>query len=153
MVIYIIIFFLVSLLCWLHCVLFHLRHIICNLLKKKILVIDDSSTNIVLLNAVLMQNGYEVITALNAKEALHLLEKEIPDLILLDLLMPEISGFDFLEKIKHDEKLKNIPVVIVSAVGTKENIHLTHEMGAVNFITKPIDIDQLLATVSQLLEK
>jgi len=117
------------------------------------LVIDDSSTNIVLLNAVLIQNGYEVITALNAKEAFHLLEKESPDLILLDLLMPEISGFDFLDDIKHDQKLKDIPVVIVSAVGSKENIHLTKKLGAVSFISKPIDIDQLLATVTQLLEQ
>ncbi len=138
---------------WLHCKLYVPGNRSCKAVKKKILVIDDSSTNIVLLNAVLIQNGYEVITALNAKEAFHLLEKESPDLILLDLLMPEISGFDFLDDIKHDRKLKDIPVVIVSAVGTKENIHLTQKLGAVSFISKPIDIDQLLATVTQLLEQ
>ena len=120
-------------------------------LKKKILVIDDSSTNIVLLNAVLIQNGYEVITAFNAKEAFYHLEKETPDLILLDLLMPEISGFDLLEHLKKNDKFKSVPVVIVSAIGNKENIELTREMGAVSFISKPIDVDQLLETVSRLL--
>jgi len=120
-------------------------------LKEKILVIDDSSTNVVLLNAVLLQYGYEVITAFSAKEAFRLLEKESPDLILLDLLMPEISGFDFLGEIKKKKKLKNIPVVIVSAVGSKENVSLTQELGAVSFINKPVNIEELLNTVSGLL--
>jgi len=120
-------------------------------LKEKILVIDDSSTNVVLLNAVLLQYGYEVITAFSAKEAFRILEKESPDLILLDLLMPEISGFDFLGEIKKKKKLKNIPVVIVSAVGSKENVSLTQELGAVSFINKPVNIEELLNTVSGLL--
>ena len=120
-------------------------------MKEKILVIDDSSTNVVLLNAVLLQYGYEVITAFSAKEAFRLLEKESPDLILLDLLMPEISGFDFLGEIKKKKKLKNIPVVIVSAVGSKENVSLTQELGAVSFINKPVNIEELLNTVSGLL--
>ena len=121
-------------------------------MKKKILAIDDSSTNIVLLNAVLVQHGYEVITAFSAKEAFKLLEKESPDLILLDLLMPEISGIDFLEHIKKEKKLKDIPVVIVSAVGSKENISLTRELGAVSFISKPVDINELTNTVAGLLK-
>ncbi len=120
-------------------------------MKEKILVIDDSSTNVVLLNAVLLQYGYEVITAFSAKEAFRLLDKESPDLILLDLLMPEISGFDFLGEIKKKKKLKNIPVVIVSAVGSKENVSLTQELGAVSFINKPVNIEELLNTVTGLL--
>ncbi len=119
--------------------------------EKNILVVDDSSTNVVLLNAVLAQHGYEVISALNAKEAYRIVNKQKPDLILLDLLMPEISGFDFLEKIKKDQKLKNIPVVIISAVGTKENINQTRRMGAIHFISKPVNVDELLNTVGKLL--
>ncbi len=135
------------------CKLFIYHNGNCKQVKKKILVIDDSSTNIVLLNAILIQNGYDVITAFNAKEAFQTLEKGSPDLILLDLLMPEVSGFDFLDKIKKNNKLKKIPVVIVSAIGNKENIQLTREMGAVSFISKPIDVDQLLDTVSELLQQ
>jgi DNA-binding response OmpR family regulator len=120
--------------------------------KKKILVIDDSSTNIVLLNAILLQHGYDVLTAFSAKEAYKLLENESPDLILLDLLMPEISGIDFLEEIKKQSNLRNIPVVIVSAVGSKENISLTRELGAVSFISKPVNIDELMEQVSGLLK-
>jgi len=123
-----------------------------NTVKKKILVIDDSSTNIVLLNAVLLQYGYEVLAAFSAKEAFKLLENESPDLILLDLLMPDISGIDFLEEIKKKQELRNIPVVIVSAVGNKENISITRELGAVSFITKPVNIEELIRKVSGLLK-
>jgi len=66
----------------------------------KILVVDDSTTNVVLLEAILDEKGYQIETALNAKEAYSIIEKETPDLILLDLLMPKISGFDFLEEIR-----------------------------------------------------
>ncbi len=121
-------------------------------MKKKILAIDDSSTNIVLLNAVLAQEGYEVLSASSAVEAYQLLEEHAPDLILLDLLMPEVSGFDFLENIKRKEALRKIPVVIVSAVGTKENISLSREMGAVSFISKPIDVSELIKTIRNLLQ-
>ncbi len=124
----------------------------CKVVKKKILVIDDSSTNIVLLNAVLLQHDYEVITAFSAKEAFRLLESEMPDLILLDLLMPEISGIDFLEKIKKQKNHRDIPVIIVSAVGSQENISLTRELGAVSFISKPVNIDELIGQVSELLK-
>ena len=119
--------------------------------EKNILVIDDSSTNIVLLNAVLVQRGYKVTSALNAQEGYKLVNKEKPDLILLDLLMPEISGFDFLETIKQDKKLRHIPVVIVSAIGTEKNIEETKKLGAVHFISKPVNVDELLSTVNHLL--
>ncbi len=120
---------------------------------KNILVVDDSSTNIVLLNAVLAQYGYNVISAFNAREAYKLVDKHKPDLILLDLLMPEISGFDFLEKIKKDKHLKQIPVVIVSAIGSSENIKETKKLGAVEFISKPVDIEELLGTITKLLQR
>ena len=69
----------------------------------KILVVDDSTTNVVLLEAILDEKGYKIETALNAKEAYSIIEKDTPDLILLDLLMPKISGFDFLEEIRKNE--------------------------------------------------
>jgi two-component system cell cycle response regulator DivK len=69
-----------------------------------ILVVDDSTTNVVLLEAILDEKGYQIETALNAKEAYNIIDKQTPDLILLDLLMPKISGFDFLEEIRKNEK-------------------------------------------------
>ncbi|NOY36091.1 MAG: response regulator [Chlorobi bacterium] len=118
---------------------------------REILVVDDSSTNVVLLNAVLEQYGFRVSTALNVREAHRYLEKKKPDLILLDLLMPVTSGFEFLEEIKGTDHMKDIPVVIVSAVGTRENKEQTKNMGAVSFISKPVNINELLTTVRELL--
>jgi len=119
--------------------------------KSKILVVDDSSTNIVLLDAILQREGYEVITALNAKEGLKYVKNQNPDLILLDLLMPEVNGFDFMETYNKMEKTRKVPVIIVSAVGTSENKQYSMELGAVSFINKPVDIPSLLNLIKNTL--
>ena len=118
---------------------------------EKILVIDDSSTNIVLLDALLQREGYEVITSLGATEGLKYVENLKPDLILLDLLMPEVNGFDFMKSFNKMNHSKDIPVIIVSAVGTTENKKISKELGAANFINKPVDIPALLNLIKSTL--
>lgn len=118
---------------------------------KKILVIDDSNTNIVLLEAVFSSDGYIMLTSNNAKEALQIVEKEKPEIILLDLNMPEISGFDFLSRIKDNKKTCGIPVIIVSAFTDEMTIKSTFSLGAAAFIKKPIDIPLIRTTVADLL--
>jgi PleD family two-component response regulator len=118
----------------------------------KILVIDDSKTNVVLLEAILNTRGYSTIKAFNVKEANSIIEKEKPDLILLDLLMPEINGFDFLSMIKSKNDTKNIPVIVVSAVTDEENISRSMALGAIDFITKPIDIQLLVEKVEEFID-
>jgi len=119
----------------------------------KILVVDDSTTNVVLLEAILDEKGYKIETALNAKEAYSIIEKDTPDLILLDLLMPKISGFDFLEEIRKNEKTAHTPVIVVSALTDEENVEKILKMGAVDFIKKPIDLQYLVERVEAVLEK
>jgi DNA-binding response OmpR family regulator len=102
-----------------------------------ILVVDDSTTNVVLLEAILDEKGYQIETALNAKEAYNIIDKQTPDLILLDLLMPKISGFDFLEEIRKNEKTVNTPVIVVSALTDEENIEKIMNMGAIDFVKNP----------------
>jgi two-component system cell cycle response regulator DivK len=119
-----------------------------------ILVIDDSTTNIVLLEAILTQKGYQIETALNAKEAFTRIEKQIPDLILLDLLMPKVSGFDFLEQLRKDEITRKTPVIVISAITTDdESKRKINELGTVDFIRKPIDIQYLVNRVEEILNK
>jgi response regulator RpfG family c-di-GMP phosphodiesterase len=118
---------------------------------KKILVIDDSNTNVVLLEAVFGSDGYKMLTATNAKDAFQVVLKEKPEIILLDLNMPEISGFDFLSRIKANKKTCDIPVIIVSALTDEMTIKSTMSLGAVAFIKKPIDIPLIRSTVSELL--
>jgi len=121
--------------------------------QSRILVVDDSTTNIVLLEAILTEKGYLIETALNAREAFMKIEKQIPDLILLDLLMPKVSGFDFLEELRKKEATSKTPVIVISAINTDdENTRKINELEAVDFIRKPIDIQYLLSKVQEILK-
>ena len=121
--------------------------------SKKILVVDDSNTNVVLLEAVFSSDGYTILTALSAREAFAIIKKEKPAIILLDLNMPGISGFDFLEQIKAGDQSKNIPIVIVSAMTDDKSIKRAFALGAVEFIKKPVDIRLLQERVFSLLQE
>jgi CheY-like chemotaxis protein len=116
-----------------------------------ILIVDDSTTNQVLLEAILQEEGYETVTAFGAKEALRVIEKQKPKLILLDLLMPEISGFEFLKSIKSKTSTSDIPVIVVSAVGSRDNIELCLNEGAADFFTKPIDIPNFVEKIKKII--
>jgi CheY-like chemotaxis protein len=122
-------------------------------IEKVILVVDDSNTNVVLLEAVLSAEGYTILTALGAREAFSIIKKERPSIILLDLHMPIISGFDFLKHIKSEEETSNIPIVVVSALTDDESIRKALNLGAVDFIKKPVDIPLLMKTVATVLQK
>jgi DNA-binding response OmpR family regulator len=121
--------------------------------KPKILVVDDSNTNVVLLEVVLEKEGFEVATAMSAKEAFKSMEKEKPDLILLDILMPQTNGFEFLESIKKQPAYANIPVIMVSAVGNEDNKKTAKKLGAKDFFEKPIDISSIVRKINSLLNK
>jgi two-component system, cell cycle response regulator DivK len=115
-----------------------------------ILVVDDSQTNNVLLEAVLSEGGYTTKTAMSASEAWSIIFKERPSMILLDLLMPKISGFQLLERMKAKEAYAGIPVIIVSALSDPETARVLNDMGADDFFSKPLDIPGLLNRISQL---
>jgi CheY-like chemotaxis protein len=116
-----------------------------------ILVVDDSTTNIVLLESIFEDKGYIINTALNVPDAVLSMSKNLPDLILLDLLMPKISGFEFLEQLRKDEKLKNIPVIVISALTDDESIGKIRNHEIVEFVSKPVDIANLLTLVEKTL--
>lgn len=116
-----------------------------------ILVVDDSTTNIVLIDAILSGKGYQIETALSAEDAFTRIERKLPDLILLDLLMPKISGFDFLERLRKDKKTEKTPVIIVSALTDNENIMKIKKFGTLDFINKPVDIQYLVDKVGEIL--
>ena len=119
---------------------------------KNIIVVDDSETNLVLLEAILEDEGFIVRTAFNVKEATDLLKDRIPDLILLDLLMPNENGFDLLKRIKINESYLEIPVIIVTAFANQENSAIAFDLGAFDIIEKPIDIPDFLVKVRKALK-
>lgn len=119
--------------------------------ENNILIVDDSETNLVLLEAILEDDGFEVQKAYSAREAQELLYKSIPNIILLDLLMPNENRFDLLKKLKVNKKFMDIPVIIVTAFANDENRIIAKELGAVDVIEKPINILDFLIKVNNAL--
>lgn len=122
-------------------------------LKGYVLVIDDSVTNQVLVEALLGEEGIRVVTVSNAAEAYRLIDKEPPSLILLDLLMPNITGIDFLKTIKQNERVNTIPVFIVTAANTELYRNQCEVLGVQEFFPKPVDIPLLVKRVKEVLAR
>ncbi|MEY1638167.1 response regulator [Tenuifilum osseticum] len=119
--------------------------------KGYVLVIDDSVTNQVLVEALLGEEGIRVVTVSNAADAYRLIDKEPPSLILLDLLMPNITGIDFLKTIKQSERVNTIPVFIVTAANTELYRNQCEVLGVQEFFPKPVDIPLLVKRVKEVL--
>ena len=117
---------------------------------KKIFVVDDNTSNLLVAEEVLSAQ-YEVYTLSSAAFMFNLLNNVVPDLILLDLLMPEIDGFDVLKQLKGDERYADIPVVILTSKGDAATEALGLETGAVDFIRKPFSTLVLLDRVGAAL--
>lgn len=117
---------------------------------RTILVIDDSNTSLLLLEWALKKEGHNVLLASSVEEARKVIENGKPDLILLDLFMPDVTGYDFL-KMKSDLNIEDIPVIIVSAYDSQESIKQTKELGATKFISKPFSMKDIVKTVENLL--
>ena len=115
--------------------------------KPKILVVDDQPINIKLLQRKLERQGMEVAVAYNGQECLDLVVKEKPDLILLDIMMPEMDGIETCQHLKSDPETKTVPIIFITAKSSKEGKLEGLDAGAVDYITKPIDLDETLARV------
>jgi len=118
-----------------------------------ILIIDDSYTNIALLKGILEAEGYKIIIARSGKEALDVLEKQTLDLVLLDLMMPVIDGYTVLDKMRKNEKTKDLPVIVVSAKTDKESIAKAQGFNIYEYFTKPIDIQEFVDKIDTLFEQ
>jgi DNA-binding response OmpR family regulator len=121
-------------------------------MPKKILAVDDDENILNLEKAILCQEGFEVLTATEPKEALRLLGQDPVDLVLLDVVMPEMDGFELCRQIKQDPRFKDLPVVFLTARGGGEALAEGFESGGVMYIRKPFTAAKLLAVVGTMLE-
>ncbi len=123
-----------------------------NVDQHKILIVDDVTKNIQLVASFLKQAGYDINFALNGKDALRHISRERFDLILLDIMMPEMDGLEVCHKIKSSKESKDIPVIFLTAKSDAESINAAFEVGGVDYITKPFNRTELLARVRTHLE-
>ena len=116
----------------------------------KILVVDDSPTERHFLVELLTQNGYQVITAENGEEGIEVAKAELPDLILMDVVMPGLNGYQATRTLIRDEKTKNIPVIVCTSKNQETDKIWGLRQGAQDYMTKPINGEKLLAKIAAL---
>ena len=112
-----------------------------------ILLVDDNPHNLKVLGNALMEEGYRLRLAKNGSQALATLKNHLPDLVLLDIMMPEMDGFEVCKEMKQNPKMKNIPIIFLTAKIEKDNIIHGLELGAVDYITKPFNQKELITRV------
>lgn len=114
---------------------------------KNILVVDDDATMTTLLEKCLLKAGYKVKAVTEAEQGLEYAMAKSPDLIILDVMMPIINGFNFCRLLKEDEQRKNIPIVLLTSRDQIKDIEIGLEMGAEAYIVKPLNTEELLRTI------
>ena len=119
--------------------------------KKKILVVEDEESLLKLENILLTSNGYHAVSARNGTEALKMLERENIDLVLLDVMLPDIDGYEVCRRIKADAVMQKIPVLMVTAKNHSDDIDRGGEAGADWYVTKPFKSANMLNAVKRLL--
>jgi two-component system phosphate regulon response regulator PhoB len=121
--------------------------------KKTVLIVEDEEDILALLHFNLVKAGYDAICAACGEEALALVEERLPDLILLDLMLPGIDGLDICQKLKASEKSCDIPIIMLTARGEERDVVQGLEMGADDYVTKPFSVKVLLARVQVALRR
>jgi DNA-binding response OmpR family regulator len=121
-------------------------------MPKKILIVDDEPSIIVPLQFIMEQNGYEILVAFSGEEAMEVVARHRPDLILLDIMLPVVDGFEVCQRVRENPDWKDIRIVLVTAVGTEADMTKGLDLGADAYVTKPFANADLIAKVKELLE-
>lgn len=119
--------------------------------EYKILVVDDVSSNVLLLKALLGREHYQIVTAMNGPDALGMVRAEKPDLILLDVMMPGMDGFQVAETLRGEEEVKDIPIIFLTALDDAQSVVKGFKLGGSDFISKPFKKEELLVRISHQL--
>lgn len=117
----------------------------------KILVVDDDKDIVVFFSKRLVKEGYEVVPAYDGEEALLKLKETNPDIILLDLILPKINGYEVLKEIREKFKDKWIPVIVISAKTELESVEKCYKLEADHYLTKPCDVENVLSGIRTMI--
>jgi len=121
-------------------------------MAQKIFIVEDNELNMKLFNDLLEAHGYETVTTRNGTKAMDMAKDSKPDLILMDIQLPEVSGLDITRMMKADDDLKHIPIIAVTAFAMKGDEDKIRECGCNGYISKPISIGSFIETIQQNLE-
>lgn len=119
---------------------------------KKVLIVDDEQDIVESLKFVLENEGYSCYTALNGEEGLASAKELVPDLMILDIMMPKMNGYKISRLLKFDNKYKNIPIIMLTARSQEEDKLIGSETGADEYITKPFDLEFVVNKVNEYLK-
>lgn len=120
-------------------------------MSKTVLIVEDNDLNIKLFNDLLQAHGYDTVQTMDGRDVLKLAREHCPNLILMDIQLPKISGLEVTKKLKADDELKNIPVVAVTAFAMKGDEEKIREGGCDGYIAKPISVSSFLDVVSKFM--
>jgi DNA-binding response OmpR family regulator len=120
-------------------------------MPKKILIVDDEPSIIVALQFLMEQNGYQTLVAFSGEEAMETITEYRPDLILLDIMLPVVDGFEVCQRVRENPEWSNIRIVLVTALGSDVNVTKGLSLGADAYIIKPFSNAEILAKVKELL--
>ncbi|MBU0502271.1 MAG: response regulator [bacterium] len=121
-------------------------------MARKILIIDDEPDMVEMISMRLKAFNYETISAGNGEEGIKIANQQKPDLILLDLMMPVMDGYETCKQLKEDDKTKKIPIIILTAVGKADSVSRSMEIGAVDYISKPFEPKTLMEKIRKVLK-
>ena len=121
--------------------------------KSRILLVDDEPDILETVSFMLQSRNYQVSTASGGQESLEKVKSEQPDLILLDIMMPDIDGYEVCMKLKSDENTRDIPVIMLTAKGESEAVLKSHSIGADDYVVKPFSLPTLLSKLKKFLGK
>ena len=122
-------------------------------MAKKILIVDDEPDIVMMTELRIKALGYDTITAKDGQEALNKAKQEMPDLIILDVMMPKMDGYKVCGLLKSDSRYKNIPIILFTARAQEVDRQTSVEVGADAYLNKPLNAEQMSTTIKELLEK
>jgi len=122
-------------------------------IMPRILIVDDSPTEVFYFKEILIKYGFDVIEALNANDGIRLAQSELPDLVLMDIVMPGVNGFQATRQIAQNPTTKHIPIVIISTKDQETDRVWGKRQGAIDYLTKPIQEKNLINVINTYLKK